>query len=83
MGNLIPPPGFRAHPPTGLERSWSQTTAGTVPDLIGGIELIMHGQKVAWSIADYLASLEKDVNELLKVRQKTEAVNSKPEEHGS
>jgi F-type H+-transporting ATPase subunit b len=42
----------------------------TVPDLIGGIELILHGQKVAWSIADYLASLEKDVNELLKAKNK-------------
>ena len=42
----------------------------TVPDLIGGIELILHGQKVAWSIADYIASLEKDVNELLKARNK-------------
>jgi len=37
-----------------------------VPDLISGIELIMQGQKVAWSIADYLASLEKDANELLR-----------------
>ena len=41
-----------------------------VPDLIGGIELILHGHKVAWSIADYLASLEKDVNELLKAKHK-------------
>ncbi len=36
------------------------------PDLIGGIELAANGQKVAWSIADYLASLEKGVGELLK-----------------
>jgi F-type H+-transporting ATPase subunit b len=43
-----------------------------VPNLIGGIELIMEGQKVAWSIADYLVSLEKDVNELLKVQKKSE-----------
>jgi len=51
-----------------------------VPDLIGGIELILHGHKVAWSIADYLASLEKDVNELLKVKDKPEtgAVDAKP-----
>ena len=52
-----------------------------VPDLIGGIELIMHGQKVAWSIADYVASLEKDVNELLKAHHRPEAntVDTKPE----
>ena len=31
----------------------------TVPDLISGIELTSNGQKVAWSIADYLTSLEK------------------------
>ena len=38
----------------------------TAPDLIGGIELTTNGQKVAWSIADYLASMEKSVGELLK-----------------
>jgi F-type H+-transporting ATPase subunit b len=38
----------------------------TAPDLISGIELITNGQKVAWSIADYLASLEKGVAELLQ-----------------
>jgi F-type H+-transporting ATPase subunit b len=27
--------------------------------VISGIELTTNGQKVAWSIADYLASLEK------------------------
>lgn len=38
----------------------------TSPDLVGGIELIANGQKVGWSIADYLVSLEKGVGELLK-----------------
>ena len=37
----------------------------TVPDVISGIELSMNGRKVAWSIADYLVSLEKSVGELL------------------
>jgi F-type H+-transporting ATPase subunit b len=41
----------------------------TAPDLIGGIELSANGQKVAWSIADYLTSLEKGVDELLKEGQ--------------
>ncbi len=40
----------------------------TAPDLIGGIELTTNGHKVAWSIADYLVSLEQGVDELLKVR---------------
>jgi F-type H+-transporting ATPase subunit b len=42
----------------------------TAPDLISGIELTTNGQKVAWSIADYLASLEKGVDELLKEKDK-------------
>jgi F-type H+-transporting ATPase subunit b len=37
----------------------------TAPDLVGGIELTTNGQKVAWSISDYLLSLEKGVGELL------------------
>jgi len=37
----------------------------TAPDVISGIELTANGRKVAWSIADYLASLEKSVGELL------------------
>ena len=53
----------------------------TAPDLISGIELSTNGQKVAWSIADYLASLEKGVGELLKEKDKPEATTApKPEE---
>ena len=37
----------------------------TAPDLVSGIEFAANGQKVAWSIADYLGSLEKSVDELL------------------
>ena len=37
----------------------------TAPDIVSGIELTTNGHKVAWSIADYLASLEKGVSELL------------------
>ena len=45
----------------------------TAPDLVSGIELTTNGQKIAWSIADYLASLEKGVGELLKEKDKSEA----------
>lgn len=38
----------------------------TAPGLIGGIELSANGQKLAWSIADYLMALEKDVDALLE-----------------
>jgi F-type H+-transporting ATPase subunit b len=54
----------------------------TVPELIGGIELSANGQKVAWSIADYLATLEKNAAELLSDDAKPESkpdTNSKPE----
>ena len=38
----------------------------TAPNLVGGIELVAQGQKFAWTIDDYLASLERGVSELLK-----------------
>ena len=50
----------------------------TAPDLISGIELTSNGQKVAWSIADYLASLEKGVDELLKEQDTAQAQAKKP-----
>jgi len=45
----------------------------TAPNVISGIELTVNGRKIAWSIADYLASLEKSVVELLKEKSKPEA----------
>jgi F-type H+-transporting ATPase subunit b len=44
----------------------------TAPELIGGIELATDGQKLSWSIADYLRSLEKGVDELLKTQPSPE-----------
>ncbi|MDB5862378.1 MAG: synthase subunit b [Betaproteobacteria bacterium] len=37
----------------------------TAPELVSGIELTANGQKIAWSISDYLESLEKGVAGLL------------------
>jgi F-type H+-transporting ATPase subunit b len=52
----------------------------TAPDLVSGIELTTKGQKIAWSIADYLVSMEKGVGELLKEKDKPEAkAEPKPE----
>jgi F-type H+-transporting ATPase subunit b len=48
----------------------------TAPNVISGIELTANGRKVAWSIADYLTSLEKRVGELLKEPSKPK---TKPE----
>ena len=53
----------------------------TAPDLISGIELTANGQKVAWSISDYLVSLEKGVADLLKKKEEPEVQSEpKPEE---
>ena len=50
------------------------------PEVISGIELTANGRKVAWSIADYLASLEKSVDELLKEKDKPQAkTEARPE----
>jgi F-type H+-transporting ATPase subunit b len=48
----------------------------TAPSLIGGIELAANGQKVSWSVSDYLISMEKAVNALLN--QKPKAAGSEP-----
>ena len=45
----------------------------TAPEIVSGIELTANGQKVAWSIADYLSSLEQSVGKLLKEQDKPEA----------
>jgi len=44
----------------------------TAPELVSGVELTMNGEKLAWSIADYLTSLEDAVGELLKPPAKPE-----------
>jgi ATP synthase delta (OSCP) subunit. len=45
----------------------------TAPDIISGIELSVNGWKVAWSIDDYLAALEKSVCELVNEQIKPKA----------
>lgn len=47
----------------------------TAPDLVSGIELSANGQKVAWSIGDYLTSLEKSVGALLNSKEKPGAMS--------
>jgi F-type H+-transporting ATPase subunit b len=53
----------------------------TAPDLVSGIELTTNGQKVGWSIADYLAALQKGVGDLLDKQtdsDPTHAVTAEP-----
>lgn len=63
---------FSADPSTPL-KAGIRLRFETAPEVISGIELTTNGQKVAWSIADYLASMEKGVDELLKEQNKPEA----------
>jgi F-type H+-transporting ATPase subunit b len=52
----------------------------TAPDLVSGIELAANGQKVGWSIAEYLASLERGVRDLLK--QQDNEAKAEPRSEG-
>lgn len=52
----------------------------TAPELVSGIELTLNGQKLAWSIADYLTSLEKSIDELIKENPRPKA-GSEPEKN--
>ena len=60
----------------------AQVQFETAPELVSGIELSAGGHKVAWSIADYLTTLEKSAGELLHKDVKPESTpdaKSKPE----
>jgi F-type H+-transporting ATPase subunit b len=63
-----------------LQKALNETFAAAIevrfetsPELVSGIELTVSGQKIAWSIADYLASLEQGVEEILKAKDKPDA----------
>jgi F-type H+-transporting ATPase subunit b len=63
------PPDQRAAIQNALNETFSadiRLSFESAPALIGGIELIANGQKLAWSIADYLAAMEQDAGQLLK-----------------
>lgn len=66
----------------GLE---SQIRFETAAELISGIELVTDGHKVAWSIADYLKSMENGIAELFDDRNKPGAAAepAAEDEHGA
>ena len=43
-------------------------TFETAPELVGGIELVGGGEKLAWSLSDYLKTLEKAVTDVLSAK---------------
>ena len=51
----------------------------TTPDLISGIELSANGWKVAWNIADFLASLEQRIGERIKEQSQSQVQPAAPE----
>ena len=81
------PPAQRAAIETALKETLGgemQVQFETVPDLVSGIEISTNGHKVAWSIAEYLASLGKAVDALLKVQPKAEVkTGQNANEHGA
>ena len=50
----------------------------TAPSLVSGIELITNGQKIAWSIADYLTAMEKVVGSLHQDKDLVDAATGPP-----
>ena len=65
------PAAQRAAIQTAVEECFGQTPPlrfETAPALVSGIGLRANGQKLAWSIADYLSSLQRGVGELLKAQ---------------
>lgn len=53
----------------------------TAPDLVSGIELTANGHKVAWSIDQYLTSMKKSLEDLLKEDHKgSKKPGSNPEQ---
>jgi len=55
----------------------------TKPDLISGIELTANGQKIAWSITDYLASLTNSVSALLEPKSASDPIPPKAVPHAA
>lgn len=58
-----------------IQAALNETVAADVPlrfetdaELVSGIELTTPGQKVAWSIAEYLGALEKSVEDLIAAK---------------
>jgi F-type H+-transporting ATPase subunit b len=50
----------------------------TAPGLISGIELTSNGYKLAWSISEYLNSLQKSISQTMKEEPKQQQHASKP-----
>jgi F-type H+-transporting ATPase subunit b len=52
----------------------------TAPEIIGGIELNSNGYKLAWSISEYLNSLQKSISDTLNIATKKDETKKAPVE---
>ncbi len=62
------PPAQQAAIESALKETFAAETQvqfETAPEVVSGIELSTNGQKVSWSIADYLATMARSAGELL------------------
>ena len=76
------PPAQRAAMQRALNETFSSDIDirfDTTPDVISGIELTANGWKLAWNIADFLASLEQSIGELVKEQSEPQTQAADPE----
>jgi F-type H+-transporting ATPase subunit b len=61
----------------------TEITFETNPELISGIELAVNGQKIAWSIKDYLTSLTHSVSAVLDPKTASDPISVKVVPHAA
>jgi len=66
-----------------LLNAGTEITFETKPQLIGGIELTVNGQKIAWSIKDYLTSLTNSVSAVLEPKTVSDPISAKVVPHAA
>jgi len=66
-----------------LLNTGTEFTFETKPELISGIELAVNGQKIAWSIKDYLTSLTNSVNAVLEPKTASDPISVKVVPHAA
>ncbi|MCE0482798.1 MAG: F0F1 ATP synthase subunit delta [Methylacidiphilales bacterium] len=66
-----------------LLNTGTEFTFETKPELISGIELAVNGQKIAWSIRDYLTSLTNSVSAVLEPKTVSDPISVKVVPHAA
>jgi F-type H+-transporting ATPase subunit b len=66
-----------------LLNTGTEFTFETKPELISGIELAVNGQKIAWSIKDYLTALTNSVAAVLEPETVADPISSKVVPHAA